>query len=370
MAYTPLKIVIPDPCHEDWKEMHPVPGTTARHCDSCVKNVVDFTGFTDAQIHAYVRENKGKLCGRFRPDQLQRPLRAVSAPTKSPLKVAAAAAGLLLAATGCETQSSASDTVGPPIVETEVLFDGLTALTPPRTGDIALEEASSLPTPPAPAPEIAIPVAGGIKASLPPPPPPMEEVETIEGELNIEELSEALNLNDDSSQVLVTMEEEEVLMGDISLEDEIYIIFPEQDSLPPIPEPPMIMGFVITETPRPTGIDWVKDTVRSLLPSLPAPPTQHLRPRPDVPAHLQALTVYPNPFVDHLNIDLELPAPETLTVELISLAGRVVHTQVWEATAGQNTLKVEPRRRKLKHTGYLLRITDNQAFSVTRKLVR
>lgn len=38
MAYTPLKISIPKPCHEDWNGMHPVFGTTERHCDSCAKN--------------------------------------------------------------------------------------------------------------------------------------------------------------------------------------------------------------------------------------------------------------------------------------------------------------------------------------------
>ena len=101
MAYTPLKIHIPEPCHEDWAGMTPVAGTTARHCDSCAKNVTDFTGFSDAQLHAYVRENKGKLCGRFRPDQLGRPMRAKQAPTFNPLKIAAAAAGLMAVGTGC-----------------------------------------------------------------------------------------------------------------------------------------------------------------------------------------------------------------------------------------------------------------------------
>src|SRR4051794_13759597 len=62
---------IPQPCHEDWDKM-----TTAakgRFCESCSKNVVDFSLMTDNEVLNYFKNNSGKVCGRFANDQLQRP---------------------------------------------------------------------------------------------------------------------------------------------------------------------------------------------------------------------------------------------------------------------------------------------------------
>ncbi|MBW7913118.1 MAG: carboxypeptidase regulatory-like domain-containing protein [Taibaiella sp.] len=49
------------------------PQEQGRFCDSCQKCVVDFTGFTDEELHQYFRKNSGeKVCGRFQNWQLQR----------------------------------------------------------------------------------------------------------------------------------------------------------------------------------------------------------------------------------------------------------------------------------------------------------
>ncbi len=52
--------------------MHPATG--GRFCDSCAKNVVDFTSMADSQIAKYLLQNKGSICGRVKSTQLQRPL--------------------------------------------------------------------------------------------------------------------------------------------------------------------------------------------------------------------------------------------------------------------------------------------------------
>ncbi|KAB2817988.1 carboxypeptidase-like regulatory domain-containing protein [Phaeocystidibacter marisrubri] len=59
---------IPDPCSQKWSEM--TPQADGRHCDQCDKVIRDFTSYTDAQILSAI-ENE-KVCGRFRPDQLNR----------------------------------------------------------------------------------------------------------------------------------------------------------------------------------------------------------------------------------------------------------------------------------------------------------
>lgn len=414
MAYTPLKISIPEPCHEDWNGMHPVPGTTARHCDSCAKNVVDFTGFSDAKMHAYVREQGGKLCGRFRPDQLNRPLRAISTPTSNPLKVAAAAAGVLLAATGCDAPKEA--TVSPLINEArqqpveQVLLPAVTGgITAAEVEQILTAVAAQekeaaildgIASPPLPPPPPVAKVGEFIAESMPP--PAYEEAEMLRGKPVVEALEEEpfitcglKGVGQETIEGEIELMKEDFLVGDIDISESIELppIYPiEQDTLPPEDEGitsevfsnlPIIeisthqgvmMGIVAIEHPRPTGMDWVKDTLKNVLPSLPTLPSQdpslHQRPRPETPQYLEALTVFPNPFVDHLKIEINLPAKETLMVELIDPTGRLVFARGWKARAGINTLKIEPKHRKLKHTLYYLRVTDGKGFSVQRAVIR
>ena len=69
------QLQIPKPCQEKWHEMTPEK-SDRRHCAVCEKSIVDFSYKTDAEILLHLRENNGKVCGRFRPDQLNRPVLA------------------------------------------------------------------------------------------------------------------------------------------------------------------------------------------------------------------------------------------------------------------------------------------------------
>ena len=66
-----IQISIPNPCHEDWNKMTPV--DKGRFCDSCQKNVIDFSRSSDREIAEAVKKNKN-LCGRFRSNQVGRDL--------------------------------------------------------------------------------------------------------------------------------------------------------------------------------------------------------------------------------------------------------------------------------------------------------
>jgi len=65
-----LKISIPVPCHEDWDKM--TPDHTGRHCSSCAKSVVDFTGMSDDEVkHFFLNKKEDeRVCGRFKQTQL------------------------------------------------------------------------------------------------------------------------------------------------------------------------------------------------------------------------------------------------------------------------------------------------------------
>ncbi|MDU0369916.1 carboxypeptidase-like regulatory domain-containing protein [Hymenobacter endophyticus] len=74
-----LTVAIPQPCRENWAAM--TPAAQGRHCAACNKVVVDFTRMTDTEVVAYFTQTSGQSCGRFRTEQLQRPLRlAIEAP--------------------------------------------------------------------------------------------------------------------------------------------------------------------------------------------------------------------------------------------------------------------------------------------------
>src|SRR5215210_3895186 len=63
---------VPEPCHENWNIMSPV--EQGRFCNSCCKQVTDFSKMTDAEIIEVLSKASGKTCGRFTPDQLERPV--------------------------------------------------------------------------------------------------------------------------------------------------------------------------------------------------------------------------------------------------------------------------------------------------------
>jgi hypothetical protein len=65
-----FKIQISNPCQEQWELM--LPHANGKFCGSCQKSVIDFTNFTDAELKLWFSENKGKRCGKFRPEQLDR----------------------------------------------------------------------------------------------------------------------------------------------------------------------------------------------------------------------------------------------------------------------------------------------------------
>lgn len=66
-------ISIPKPCHEDWNKM--TPDAKGAFCGSCQKSVYDFSNKSDEEIlEVFEKKGKEKVCGRFTPSQLSRPV--------------------------------------------------------------------------------------------------------------------------------------------------------------------------------------------------------------------------------------------------------------------------------------------------------
>ena len=100
-----MTLSIPAPCAQRWADMTPL-RTDCRHCAACERQITDFSTKTDAEILAHLRSSGGKVCGRFRPDQLGRPLVAARSNLRRGGLTAAAAsvAALLMAQVPAQAQ--------------------------------------------------------------------------------------------------------------------------------------------------------------------------------------------------------------------------------------------------------------------------
>ncbi|GAB3842647.1 carboxypeptidase-like regulatory domain-containing protein [Hymenobacter jeollabukensis] len=115
MTRATIHVQIPRPCGEAWEAMTPT--TQGRHCAACQHTVTDFTQRTDAEILALLRQAAGgRVCGRFRAEQLDRAL--VHAPAAAPrwrAWVLAAAALWGLLPTAARSQELRSTHSGGPV---------------------------------------------------------------------------------------------------------------------------------------------------------------------------------------------------------------------------------------------------------------
>ncbi len=67
-----MKIIISNPCHENWEGM--TPQEKGRFCSVCSKTVRDFTGSSDREVLKAFSRPEDDICGRFNETQLNRNL--------------------------------------------------------------------------------------------------------------------------------------------------------------------------------------------------------------------------------------------------------------------------------------------------------
>ena len=109
----PLKLRIPQPCHEKWADMKPE--EKGRFCLSCQKTVVDFSSMTDRQVLEYFSRYTGSACGRFSNDQLNRP---IAAGVQKPDKWYKYLVGLFVPAVLISSRHETQGVVSKPIADT------------------------------------------------------------------------------------------------------------------------------------------------------------------------------------------------------------------------------------------------------------
>lgn len=76
-------VSVDNPCMQEWSSMEQ--SDKGKYCLHCAKSVIDFTQLSDQQAMQEIERSAGNLCGRFRPDQLNRSLSSHSSANSAPL---------------------------------------------------------------------------------------------------------------------------------------------------------------------------------------------------------------------------------------------------------------------------------------------
>lgn len=116
MKNTSFKLKIESPCHEKWEKMHL--NAAGKFCDTCQKNVVDFTTKSPREIARIISEAQGKTCGRFKASQLEQEYSVIT-PLHNESNWYASVAASFLVMLGVKTTHAQDTSVKTPLVITE-----------------------------------------------------------------------------------------------------------------------------------------------------------------------------------------------------------------------------------------------------------
>lgn len=84
-------------CSEQWENMKP--NENGSFCDTCSKNVIDFTQLSQLEISEKIKKSKGEICARLTKQQLETPLIDFQVQKKYSLPYSNIAASVLMAST-------------------------------------------------------------------------------------------------------------------------------------------------------------------------------------------------------------------------------------------------------------------------------
>ena len=336
MKHQPLLINIPEPCGEDWGAM-PTVGENLRFCAVCSHSLTDFTGMTDREVHRSLKENNGRICGRFRPDQLGRPLLAEPAR-------ASRWRGWMTAASILLSGSIAAQLAEPPAYEINTLAPVRAAGVPTKlSGIVTNDDGEGLIG----AYVIVTNDEQFYRAT----------VTDLDGNFIIEQVPPNAKIAISFigyETTTIDLAEKEVPAEthlDVVLANAVYTT-----------EEIVVVGYGITG----------KRTVGGAVSAI-ATEYRYELPAPEpVFNYLEQAKVYPNPFTEVLFLDFETEYPGQLTAELTGPNGRLIKR--WyeqDFTAGKNHFQLRLREAGTLISGhYFLQLTDGDGRTETRVVIR
>jgi hypothetical protein len=328
-----LQITISDPCNEDWDQMSKT-GPNQRHCEVCVRNLTDFTTFTDQEIHAHLSTSNGRFCGRFRPDQLGRPIIAEHA-RASKWRTWLTAASILLSSSIAAQLEAQLDTKVPicqPVLQQGQTFN-LNGIVSDADGQ--------------PLPGATVMVYTGKYFT--------HGTRTdIDGNFTLRATT------GDTVRISFMGFKTEVS----SLDAAVFLHNPFMDVI--LGETGHELPSVVVTAPKErTWLGGGSMISRLMSRSYDSTIVQYA-------TYLQQAKIYPNPFTNYLALDFEATSPGSLKAELYAPNGTTLHH--WQPKAfkaGSNTLRFDfVNNLKLIPGHYFLRLEDGDGRVETRVVVK
>lgn len=373
MAKKYLQIQIPTPCSEDFSKMTPV--EKGHFCNNCEKTVIDFSKMSDQEIVNFYKKNGGKLCGRFHHSQLNRDIRLTPPKVNS---IFGKAAGLILTgvlsagATNVAAESLKFEAPTEIIqVECEVQEkkekdnDQFTTVKFMLVG-----------------PEYYQPL-GVIK--------PLNGIQVIHLGTSITASSDSLGFaelkipttfleNDDLSfsignndyhyhnkRICISKNDfKESNILKITLESEIKYIFvgnfsvtlssvPQSgtfENLGPVNDFNSHDEIEIIEELKTDKSDFIKTS--TILP----------------PLGVAIKSIFPNPFIDKINLEISVEKAGAIQINLVDIAGRVVFQKEAQAERGTQQFQIEVGNLSLSGNMYILQVQDESGNMQSQQLMR
>ncbi len=337
---THVRFEIPEPCSQSVDEMHLLPG--GLHCNRCEKTVVDLMNLTDRELIRLYQKRQGRICGIFRPDQLDRNMAVPAAIDKRTnwKAIAAFASALLFGNAGI------SQTNGEQSLSKEELF----------MGDVAPIIDTGFQT-----------IKGKVVD---------ENDEPLIGATILLESGKGTVTDIEgifSVKVPENLTETELLLSYTGFETKTVIWKRGSD-----PWLNIQMNVGVINLPVATVLGLGSGAMRGGLISC------HVTFSDDketilyndqdvdneVIIHEPILEIFPNPFVSSVSVKIELEKPEPIIFHLYNEAGQLVFAETKELLDGIQIIQLNLAKRNLPEGIYFFRISDSIGEIRTKRIVK
>jgi len=358
------------------------PAEQGRFCASCQKTVMDFTMKNDREVARFFEEGAQGTCGRFRPDQLNRPLHLQAS---NGLGARLRAWGLvmpgLLLGGWAQAQTDKPVLLGkvacpkPAVtqVEPRIMGDVVVAPTAPLLGDTVLVETPKIRT------------VTGIVMDKEMNEPLIGATILLQGT----ELGAVSNMDGRYELEIPADMQQPVLQYSYTgyFSQEVAYTGQAVVNIDFLANPfefegQMMLGAIVVEPQEETVYAIAKRKIHQWKNKLrqrktkkveqpqtvevTLPPPAPIIPLPELPApalpEALPVQVFPNPFTQEISVKMDCPTAEHLTLRLLDMQGQAVFSQIYEAMKGPQVLTLNITGVSLPAGQYLLEVSNGEAL--------
>lgn len=348
-----IQLQIENPCQQNWEEMTTLPG--GRFCDHCEKTVVDFRAMSDLQAARYYQKSKRKICGIFRPNQLNKEILLPEPPSNfQRLKaVGALVSGLMIA-----SSADAQTTTNNPIVIENVITN--TKPKPSRFKKIKYFSGIVLDETGAPLPYVNVALKCPTNAGF------LYDgaVTDEEGYFNVPVTHDLANYQLIFS--FIGYESQVIQLARKNLDLEMDLEVSLQMSVAELSE------VVVTAYKEP----FLKCVLRGCgTMGFSTFSNENRNPETESKDGIETeseiyLSIFPNPFLNWLQIEFEIQTNDVYLFHLYNINGQLVFAETVDLTKGLQSVSLDFTNKNLPDGTYFLRISDADGEIMTKKVVK